>query len=119
VVGTAFPQYHPSLGAGLSALAVKVFRIGQIGDLNEFMVLGALSGVEMVVRDVGIDIELGVAAAASRFQKDRRRDPTWIESVEFASYRGTGFYVIAPSADAVASSHLSISKPGDAVHAAM
>lgn len=40
-------EFNMSLGAGLGRLAGKVFRIGHLGDLNDLMLVGALSGVEM------------------------------------------------------------------------
>ena len=36
-----------SLGAGLSKLADKVFRIGHLGHFNDLMLAGTLAGVEM------------------------------------------------------------------------
>ena len=36
-----------------------VFRIGHLGDLNEVILLGVLAGIELVMMDVGIKIELG------------------------------------------------------------
>lgn len=70
VIDAAFRRYNLSLGAGLSQVAGKVFRIGHLGDLNDLMVLGAISGAEMAMRDVGIDIKLGsgVAAAQEHFR---------------------------------------------------
>ncbi|MGH6813745.1 MAG: serine--glyoxylate aminotransferase, partial [Methylocella sp.] len=66
VIDAAFRRYDLALGAGLSQVAGKVFRIGHLGDLNDLMVLGALSGVEMAMRDVGIDIKLGSGVAAAQ-----------------------------------------------------
>jgi alanine-glyoxylate transaminase / serine-glyoxylate transaminase / serine-pyruvate transaminase len=43
-------KFNVSLGGGLGKLGGKVFRIGHLGDLNEPMVLGALSAVEMALR---------------------------------------------------------------------
>jgi alanine-glyoxylate transaminase/serine-glyoxylate transaminase/serine-pyruvate transaminase len=40
-------RFNMSLGAGLGKLADKVFRIGHLGDFNDLMLAGALSGVEM------------------------------------------------------------------------
>ena len=40
-------KFNMSLGNGLSKLAGKVFRIGHLGDFNDLMLLGTLSGVEM------------------------------------------------------------------------
>ena len=59
VIQTAYKKYGVSLGAGLSKVAGKVFRIGHLGWLNETMVLQALGGAELAMRDVGIDFEAG------------------------------------------------------------
>ncbi|MEZ5831032.1 MAG: aminotransferase class V-fold PLP-dependent enzyme [Dongiaceae bacterium] len=40
-------RFNMSLGAGLGRLADKVFRIGHLGDFNDLMLAGTLSGVEM------------------------------------------------------------------------
>ena len=69
VIKTAYHRYNLSLGAGLSKVAGKVFRIGHLGWLNEIMVMQALGGVEMAMRDVGIPFEpgAGVGAAVRHF----------------------------------------------------
>lgn len=74
IVDVAFRRYNLALGAGLSELAGKVFRIGHLGDLNEVMVLGALAGTEMAMRDINMDVAAGsgVSAAEEYF---RRTDP--------------------------------------------
>ena len=36
-----------------------------MGDLNELMVLGALAGVEMAMRDAGITVALGSGVGAA------------------------------------------------------
>ena len=71
VINAAYHTYNVSLGAGLAQLAGKVFRIGHLGDLNEVMCLGALSGVEMAMRDAGIPVDpgSGVAAAQESYRK--------------------------------------------------
>jgi alanine-glyoxylate transaminase/serine-glyoxylate transaminase/serine-pyruvate transaminase len=66
VIDVAFRRYDLSLGAGTGRLVGKVFRIGHVGDLNELMVLGALSGVEMALNDVGITVPLGGGVAAAQ-----------------------------------------------------
>jgi alanine-glyoxylate transaminase/serine-glyoxylate transaminase/serine-pyruvate transaminase len=66
VIDIAFRRYNLALGGGLGRLAGKVFRIGHVGDLNELMVLGALSGVEMALNDAGIPVTLGVGVAAAQ-----------------------------------------------------
>lgn len=65
VIDIAFRRYNLSLGAGLGRLAGKVFRIGHLGDLNEVMLLGALAGVEMALRDVGMPVTAGAGVAAA------------------------------------------------------
>jgi len=66
VLKTAYYKYNMSLGAGLNKVAGKVFRIGHLGDLNEIMVVQALAGAEMAMRDCGINIELGSGVAAAQ-----------------------------------------------------
>jgi alanine-glyoxylate transaminase / serine-glyoxylate transaminase / serine-pyruvate transaminase len=66
VIDVAYRRYNLALGAGLSQVAGKLFRIGHLGDLNELMLLGAISGAEMAMRDVGIDIALGSGVAATQ-----------------------------------------------------
>jgi alanine-glyoxylate transaminase/serine-glyoxylate transaminase/serine-pyruvate transaminase len=66
VIERAFRRYNLALGAGLSEVAGKLFRIGHLGDLNELMLLGAISGAEMSMRDVGIRVEPGSGVAAAQ-----------------------------------------------------
>ncbi len=47
---TALNRFNVSLGGGLGKLMGKVFRIGHLGDLNEPMILGTLSVVEMSMK---------------------------------------------------------------------
>jgi len=65
VISIAYRKYGLSLGAGLSKVAGKVFRIGHLGSLNELMLCGALSGAEMAMRDAGIDVRPGSGVAAA------------------------------------------------------
>jgi alanine-glyoxylate transaminase/serine-glyoxylate transaminase/serine-pyruvate transaminase len=71
VVRTAFYRYRMSLGVGLSKVAGRVFRIGHIGNINEIMILQALAGCEMAMRDVGLPVTAGsgVAAAQEHYRK--------------------------------------------------
>ena len=73
VIKTAYHRYGVSLGGGLGAVAGKVFRIGHLGWLNETMVLQALGGAEMAMRDAGIafDAGSGVGAAISYYTDAR------------------------------------------------
>lgn len=61
----AYFRYSVSLGAGLSKVAGKVFRIGHLGDINEVMVMMALTGAEMSMRDLGVNVEPGRGVAAA------------------------------------------------------
>lgn len=65
VISIAFNKYNISLGAGLSILSGKVFRIGHIGDMNDVSLLGAIAGVEMALLDAGIHIKAGSGVAAA------------------------------------------------------
>ena len=74
VLKAAYYRYNLSLGSGLSKVAGKVFRIGHLGNMNEIMVLQALAGAELAMKDCGIQIELGsgVAAAQETFLLNNR-----------------------------------------------
>ena len=65
VIKRAYFRYNVSLGAGLSKVAGRVFRIGHLGDLNEVMIMMALAGAEMSMRDIGVGIEPGSGIAAA------------------------------------------------------
>ncbi len=65
VIKHAYHRYGLSLGGGLSVVAGKVFRIGHLGDLNEMMIMSALSITEMTMRDVGINVDSGSGVAAA------------------------------------------------------
>ena len=72
VVKTAYYRYNTSLGVGLNKVAGRVFRIGHLGALDEYMVGGVLFAVEMALKDCGVDIKLGsgTGAAAEYFVKN-------------------------------------------------
>ena len=71
VIDIAYRRYNISLGAGLSQLAGKVFRIGHLGDNNDGSILAAIAGTEMSMRDAGFKVAAGsgVAAAEEYFRK--------------------------------------------------
>jgi alanine-glyoxylate transaminase/serine-glyoxylate transaminase/serine-pyruvate transaminase len=64
VVQDAFDM---SLGSGLSKIADKVFRIGHLGDFNDLMLAGTLSGVEMGLERAGVQHRKGGVQAAPDF----------------------------------------------------
>jgi alanine-glyoxylate transaminase/serine-glyoxylate transaminase/serine-pyruvate transaminase len=57
-------RFDLSLGAGLTKLKGKVFRIGHLGDLNDLTLLGTLAGVEMGLERAGIPHRQGGVRAA-------------------------------------------------------
>ncbi|MBZ5631272.1 MAG: aminotransferase class V-fold PLP-dependent enzyme [Acidobacteriia bacterium] len=57
-------KYDLSLGAGLGKVKGKVFRIGHLGDFNDLMLMGTLSGVEMGLRAAGVPHQSGGVLAA-------------------------------------------------------
>ena len=71
VIEIAYHRYNLSLGAGLSVLQGKAFRIGHLGDHNEASILAALATTEMAMLDAGLPIQAGkgVAAAIAHFRK--------------------------------------------------
>jgi alanine-glyoxylate transaminase/serine-glyoxylate transaminase/serine-pyruvate transaminase len=66
VIARAFNRYNLALGAGLSKVAGKLFRIGHLGDLNELMLLGAIAWAEMAMLDSGVKLEAGSGVAAAQ-----------------------------------------------------
>ncbi len=72
IIDLAFRRHNLALGAGLTRMAGKLFRIGHLGDLNDLMVLGALAGVEMAMADAGAKVEFGkgVGAATAYYQQN-------------------------------------------------
>lgn len=72
IIEHAHRRYQLALGAGLSQVAGKLFRIGHLGDLNELMLMAAIAGAEMAMLDHGYLIEAGSgnAAAATYWRKN-------------------------------------------------
>jgi alanine-glyoxylate transaminase/serine-glyoxylate transaminase/serine-pyruvate transaminase len=68
-------NFDMSLGAGLSKLAGKVFRIGHLGDTNDLTILGALSGVEMGLELAGVPHKKGGAQAAMDYLAKTAKTP--------------------------------------------
>ncbi len=57
-------KFNLSLGNGLGKVQGKVFRIGHMGDLNDLMLAGTLSGVEMGLALSGTPFKKGGVQAA-------------------------------------------------------
>ncbi len=63
-------EYDMSLGAGLTKLADKVFRIGHLGHFNDLTLAGTLAGVQMGLVRSGVKIDPnGLQAALERLQQ--------------------------------------------------
>lgn len=60
-------RFNMSLGTGLGKLKGKIFRIGHIGDFNELMLIGTLSGVEMGLNLADIPFNEGGVNAAMAY----------------------------------------------------
>jgi len=66
-------KFDMSLGAGLSKLAGKVFRIGHLGSFNDLMLAGTLSGIEMGLQLAGVPHNPGgVTVALHNLASPRR-----------------------------------------------
>ncbi len=61
---TILEKYNMSLGNGLGRLKDRAFRIGHLGDFNDLMLMGTLSGVEMGLRAAGVPHAPGGVQAA-------------------------------------------------------
>ena len=69
-------NFDMSLGAGLSRLARRVFRIGHLGHFNDLMLMGTLAGVEMGLRLAGVPHkDEGVAAAMNSLVSAKSVEP--------------------------------------------
>ena len=57
-------RFDLSLGSGLGKLKGTVFRIGHLGDFNDLMLAGTLSGIEMGLAAAGVPFAPGGVTAA-------------------------------------------------------
>jgi alanine-glyoxylate transaminase/serine-glyoxylate transaminase/serine-pyruvate transaminase len=60
-------RFDLSLGTGLGKLKGKIFRIGHLGDFNDLMLAGTLSGVEMGLAMAGVPFTPGGVTAALEY----------------------------------------------------
>ncbi len=60
-------RFDLSLGTGLGKLKGKIFRIGHLGDFNDLMLAGTLSGVEMGLAIAGVPFKTAGVTAALEF----------------------------------------------------
>lgn len=78
IVDIAYAKYNLSLGIGLDRVKGKVFRIGHLGNMDELMLSSALCGVEMVLKEAGVPIQMGsgVSKALEYWQQTAKPIPT-------------------------------------------
>jgi alanine-glyoxylate transaminase/serine-glyoxylate transaminase/serine-pyruvate transaminase len=67
-------NFNMSLGSGLGKVADKIFRIGHLGNFNDLMLVGTLSGVEMGLSLAGIPSSRGGVTIAVEYLKMTRKD---------------------------------------------
>jgi alanine-glyoxylate transaminase / serine-glyoxylate transaminase / serine-pyruvate transaminase len=67
-------NFNMSLGSGLGRLTGKAFRIGHLGDFNDLMLAGTLSGVEMGLALAGVPHTRGGVAAALEYLTHAAQD---------------------------------------------
>lgn len=60
-------KFNMSLGNGLNKVAGKVFRIGHLGNFNDLMLAGTLSGVEMGLGLAGVPYTKGGVMSALEY----------------------------------------------------
>jgi len=60
-------NFDMSLGSGLSKVADKLFRIDHLGDFNDLMLMGTLSGCEMGLELAKVPHQKGGVDAAMRY----------------------------------------------------
>ena len=71
--GVILTNFNMSLGTGLGKVKGKVFRIGHLGDFNDLMLAGTLSGVEMGLALAGIPFSKGGVAEALDYLEFTRK----------------------------------------------
>lgn len=73
-------KFNMALGAGLGKLAGKVFRIGHIGNFNDLMLAGTLSGVEMALEVAGVPHKKGGVAEALAYLAEQARNRNKVQA---------------------------------------
>ena len=72
LVGTLRDRFGITIANGHSALKGKIFRIGHIGYFDVFDITTALAAVELVLTDLGAEIERGAAVTRALEAYDER-----------------------------------------------
>ena len=77
-------RFDMSLGNGLGRLADRIFRIGHLGDFNDLMLAGTLSGVEMGLELAGVPHSRGGVGAALAYLADEAARTAAVPAVSAA-----------------------------------
>ena len=77
--GVVLERFNMSLGAGLTRLQGRVFRIGHLGDLGDLTLMGTLAGVEMGLQLAGVPHSPGGVRAAMDYLAQPARQPAQLE----------------------------------------
>src|SRR5262252_639702 len=70
---TVLEHFNMPLGTGLGRLQDKIFRIGHLGDFNDLMLAGTLSGVEMGLALAGVSHQKGGVATVLEYLTETAR----------------------------------------------
>ena len=62
--GTMRNKYHVELAGGQDHLKGKIFRIGHMGNITHRELITTFSALEMTLRELGFDVEMGEGVAA-------------------------------------------------------
>ena len=65
-------KFNMSLGTGLGKLKGKIFRIGHLGDFNDLMLAGTLSGIEMGLALANVPFSKGGVTEALDYLSTRQ-----------------------------------------------
>jgi alanine-glyoxylate transaminase / serine-glyoxylate transaminase / serine-pyruvate transaminase len=75
---TVLKNFNMSLGAGLTRIAGKVFRIGHLGSFNDLMLAGTLCGVEMGLELAGVPYKKGGVTEALTYLTAQASEPALV-----------------------------------------
>ena len=76
IVSALRDRFGITIAAGQGELKGKIFRLGHIGWFDVFDITAQLAAVELVLAELGADIERGAAVAARRSRRTSRRRVT-------------------------------------------
>jgi len=66
LLGKLEKQYGLKLANGQDSLKGKIIRLAHMGYIDQFDILAAIAGVELVLKEIGHPVELGAGLAAAQ-----------------------------------------------------